>query len=47
MIRNIKIYNILDIIELLKCMEPNKFISKEFMKMFFKVFPMIFQSSMG
>jgi hypothetical protein len=28
MIRNIKIHNILDIIEILKSMKPNKFISK-------------------
>jgi hypothetical protein len=45
MIRNIKIHNILDIIEISKSMEPNKCIQKIFfMKMFIKMFLMIFQS---
>jgi hypothetical protein len=34
MIRNIKIHNILNIIEISKSMEPNKFILKKCMKMF-------------
>jgi hypothetical protein len=41
MIRNIKIHNIFDIIEILKSMELNKYIQ------FFFMFPMIFQSLMG
>jgi hypothetical protein len=34
MIRNIKIHNILGIIEISKFMEPNKCIQKKIMKMF-------------
>ncbi len=34
LIMNIKIHNILDIIEISKSMEPNKFIQKKIIKMF-------------
>jgi hypothetical protein len=47
MIRNIKIKNIFNIIDISKYMEPNKCIQIFLMKMFIEVFPMIFQSSMG
>jgi hypothetical protein len=48
MIINIKIQNILNIIEIKKSMEPNKCIhQKQIMKIFIEVIPMIFQSSMG
>jgi hypothetical protein len=45
-ITNIKIHNILNIIEVSKSMELNK-CTKNFMKMFIYVFHMIFQRSMG
>jgi len=47
MIKNIKIQNIFNMIEISKSMELNKRIQKQFMKMFISVFPMIFQNSMG
>jgi len=47
MIRNIKTHNIFSIIEISKPMEPNKYTHKKIMKIFIKVFPMIFQSLMG
>jgi hypothetical protein len=47
MIRNIKIHNIFDIIEIQKSTKPNKCINKKIMKIFILMFPMIFQSSMG
>jgi hypothetical protein len=43
MIRNIKIHNILDIIDVSKSMEPNKCIQIFFNEMFIWVFPMIFK----
>jgi len=46
-IKNIKIHNIFNMIEISKSMELNKRIQKQFMKMFISVFPMIFQNSMG
>jgi hypothetical protein len=46
MIKNIKIHNIINIIEISKSMEPNKCI-KKIMKMFIQMFLMIFQSLMG
>jgi hypothetical protein len=46
MIKNIKIHKILHIIEILKAMKPNKCIhERKIMKIFLKVFFMIFQSS--
>jgi hypothetical protein len=43
MIGNIKIHNIIDIIEISKSMTPYRCIHTKIMKMF----PMIYQSSMG
>jgi len=47
MIRNIKIQNIIDVIEISKFMEPNKCIQFFLMKMFNQMFLMVFQSSTG
>jgi hypothetical protein len=48
MIKNIKIHNILNIIEISKSMEPNKCIQKKLCEnVHLSVFPMICQSSMG
>jgi hypothetical protein len=44
MIRNIKIHNILDIVEISKSMEPNKCIQKKFVwKCWFKCFLQFFK----
>ncbi len=48
MIKNVRIHNILDIIEISKSMEPNKCIPKNIYEIFhFKCFFINFQSLMG
>jgi hypothetical protein len=45
MIRNLKIHSVLDIIKISKFMEPNKCTHENnVMKIYIKMFPMIFQS---